>query len=134
MNTIKRVAAPAGADDCPADALMSDFRKNLNKANGDYSKNIEVSDSSITFWKEHADYIIKHGSSVIFQWDAIEEEDLPPLKIKVARKGDKWVLSYLKEYGEETTLIQGKRRKGKNTSGFIYLDKDEEVPKVGRKL
>ena len=134
MNTRKIVTAPAGNDDCPADALMSDFRKKINASRNDYSKNIEISDSAIGFWKDHADYIIKNAGSVEFIWDEIEEEQLPPLKIKVVRKYDKWYLSYLKEYGEETTLIQGKRRKGRNKEGSVFLDKEIEHPKSGRKL
>ena len=126
MNTNKTVSASAGNNDCPADALMMNFRKHISKSNGVYAKTIEISDSSIKFWKEHADSISDNGDSIIFQWDEILEEKLPPLKIKIVKKGEKWYLSYLKEYGEEITLIQGKKRKGKNKGGFIYLDKEEQ--------
>lgn len=129
MNKNKTIVAPAGLDDCPADALMMNFRKYLSDSDGEYAKTIEVSENSIKFWKEHADYVSNSGNSIIFQWDAIPEEELPPLKIKIFKKNEKWYLSYLKEYGEDITLIQGKRRKGKNKGGTIFLDKEVEQPK-----
>lgn len=121
----KRIVVSSGDNDCPADALMADFRRNLEKDFKDnYPKDIVVTQSALQFWKSHADIIKRENNHLTFQWYEIPEEELPPLKIVVFRTNNgEWRVSYLKEYGEDKLLIQGKRGKGSNKFGRVVLDK-----------
>ncbi len=124
----KKIVVPSGDNDCPADALMLDFRKNLEKEFGEkYPQNIEVTPNTLEFWKEHADIVKDGENNKTFQWYEIPEEELPPLKISVFKENNgNWRVSYLKEYGEDQLLIQGKQGKGSNKNGRIILDKYDE--------
>ena len=128
MKEVKRIITPPGDEDCPADVLMLDFRKYLqNKLNSaNYPKNIEIKGTVIKYLKEHADYYNESDNNIIFMWDDIPEEELPPLAIKLYKKNNKWYLLYLKEQGEDLLLIQGKQRKGMNKHGVIVVEKEEE--------
>lgn len=128
MNDIKNVVALSKEEDCPADALMLDYRKYLQDelTTNHYPKHTEVTKEAIKYWMNHADYYEETDNNITFMWDEIPEEELPPLKIKLFKQNDKWYLLYLKEYGEDQLLIQGKQRKGKNKFGTINLDKQEE--------
>ena len=113
-----------GADNCPADVLMADFRKALNE--NAYAKNIEFSSSCIAFFKEMADVFEETEDDIHVCYGIIEEENLPALEIKIRKKGGRYYLNFLKEYGEEeTTHIQGKSRKGRNkgVQESIYINK-----------
>lgn len=114
-----------GEDNCPADALMSDFRK-IAKETFDYQKNIEFSKNCIRFFKRMADIVEENYNNIIFAWDAIPESDLPPLIVKIRKEKGKYKLLYLKELGEEKTIIKGKQRKGKNKSGKLKIEKEGE--------
>lgn len=112
---------------CPGDVLMADFRRKVKNApKNSYSKRITISETSVKFWQEHADIIEENDDNITFYWDEIQEQELPPLKIKVRRGNGNYTLSYLKEYGEDELLIKGKQRKGKNKNGKIFLNKEEE--------
>lgn len=128
MDNKKSVIALPGEEFCPADELMMNYRRYLHeesKANN-YPKHIEVKNEAIKYWIKNADYYEKSDNNMLFMWDDIPEEELPPLKIKLYKQNEKWFLLYLKEYGEDNLLIQGKQRKGKNKYGSMYLDKKEE--------
>lgn len=119
----KKIFVNPGENNCPADALMSDFRKN---ASSNYPKNTIFSQSGIEFFKKMANqYIVaENGNELTFYWKAIPEEKLPPLKVKIRRFKGKYFLNYLKEYGKkEKTLIRGKRRKGKYKNGTVEIIK-----------
>lgn len=126
-NKDRIINVPTNEEECPADALMSDFRRKVKKApKKSYSKNVSISGTSVKFWQDHADIVNENEDYITFYWDEIKEEDLPPLKIKVRKGKDKCTLLYLKEYGkEEKLLIKGKPRKGKNKGGKIFLDKED---------
>lgn len=128
MDNKKSIIALPEEEFCPADELMMNYRKHLHEEskNNHYPKHIEVKNEAIKYWINHADYYEKSDNNMVFMWDEIPEEELPPLKIKLFKQNDKWFLSYLKEYGEDDLLIQGKQRKGKNKFGSMYLDKKEE--------
>lgn len=131
-NQIRKIKTPANEESCPADALMCDFRRKLQeKSISDYAKHTDISQSSIKYWMDHADLVIEENDSIIFSWDEILDKNLPPLKIKVKKGVKGYSLIYLKEYGEDHLLIQGKNRKGKNKNGINYLDKET---KKGRGL
>lgn len=122
----------SGDDDCPADALMSDFRRTLTE--NKYARNIEFSKSCIEFFREHADIVEEGDTDICFKWYAVPEEGLPPLKVKIAIRDGKYLLSYLKEYGEEPTKIQGKTRKGLNQKGgerILIIKKEKEIEQGG---
>lgn len=125
-NSDYEVKASADENDCSADRLMADFRKKVKSGNKkSYARHVDISETSINFWREHADIIEENEDNITFYWEEIEEEELPPLKIKIRKvKGD-YMLSYLKEYGEDKLLIRGKQRKGKNRRGKIFLNKEE---------
>ncbi len=114
-----------GKDNCPADALMYDFRKRANNTK-DYEKNIEFSKECIEFFKTMADIIEESEDNICFKWDEVIEKDLPPLIVKVRKLNGKYILQYLKELGEEEILIKGKQRKGKNKNGKIKVIKERE--------
>lgn len=114
-----------GDENCPADALMNDFRKRANSAN-DYAKNIEFSKSCIDFFKKMADIVEESDNIIKFRWYEIPEKELPALIVKVRQSNGKFYLQYLKELGEEKTIIKGKQRKGKNRNGKIEINKGEE--------
>lgn len=121
----KTIIVNPGEDNCPADALMSDFRKNICSK---YSRNITFSQAGIEFFKKMCDqYIVSgNGNIITFYWTAIPEEDLPPLKVKIVRQKGKYKLNYLKEYGEtEKTLIKGKQGKGRYKNGSVKIIKLE---------
>lgn len=115
-----------GKEDCPADALMTDFRKRANGNREEYSRNIEFSESCIEFFREMADIVEESEKNIQFRWYEIEDENLPPLIVKIRKSEGKYYLQYLKELGEEKTVIQGKQRKGKNKNGSISIKKDGE--------
>ena len=127
MKLINNIIVDSTEENCPADALLYDFRKHLKekKQVSKYPKKIEIGQNVIKYWKAHADYYEENDNNIVFLWDSIPEEDLPPLKIKIFKEKDKWLLLYLKEYGDDRILIQGKQRKGKNNNGSIKLDKEE---------
>ena len=125
-NQIEKILTPANEKACPADSLMYDFRKKLKNSVSNYANHIEISNSSIKYWKEHADDIIENNDNIIFGWREIPEEQLPPLKIKVKKNEKGYTLMYLKEYGNDKLLMQGKQRKGKNKHGIILLEKEIE--------
>ncbi len=126
MNDFKYILVPPGDDNCPADALMLDFRKSVYQKSPtvNYPKNIAISDSTIKYWKDHADYYEESSDNIIFMWHEIPKENLPPLVIKLFKKSNKWRLLYLKEFGEDHLLIKGKQRKGSNKYGSIVLEKE----------
>ena len=123
----------SGDDNCPADALMADFRKALSE--NKYAKNIEFSERCIQFFREHADIVEEEKTDICFMWYAVPEEELPPLKVKIAIRNSKYLLSYLIEYGEEQTKIQAKTRKGLNQKGGkrILIVKEEKDTKENQK-
>lgn len=123
---VKIIKASSEEEVCPADMLMHDFRKNIKNAVSKYANHIEISSSSIKYWKKHANIVLENEKNIIFSWEGIPEEQLPPLKIKVSKNQNGYTLVYLKEYGNDKLLIQGKQRKGKNENGIIYLDKEIE--------
>lgn len=114
-----------GEDNCPADALMSDFRTRAHNML-DYPKNIEFSKECIDFFRRMADVMEESKDNICFRWDEVLEKNLPPLIVKIRKINGKYVLQYLKELGEEQTLIKGKQRKGENKSGKIELIKERE--------
>ena len=121
----KIINVKEGEENCPADALMKDFRTRCI-GNNKYPKNIEFSESCINFFREMADIVEETENNIIFKWNEIkEEEDLPPLIVKIRISNGKYYLQFLKELGEEKTIISAKQRKGKNKKGKIYLNKGE---------
>lgn len=114
-----------GEDNCPADALMNDFRTRSNNIK-EYSKNVEFSKECIEFFKKMADIVEENEDNICFKWDEVIEKDLLPLIVKIRKIGGKYMLQYLKELGEEQTLIKGKQRKGKNKNGKIEVIKERE--------
>lgn len=114
-----------GEDNCPADALMSDFRKRAKETSA-YQKNIEFSENCIKFFREMADIVEESDDNVKFGWNAIPENDLPPLIVKIRKDKGKYKLQYLKELGEEKAIIKGKQRKGKNKNGKLKIEKEGE--------
>lgn len=120
--TKKIIEVNYGDDNCPADALMKDFR---NRAKGSkYPNNVEFSTSCVDFFKQMADVFEETENNITFKWEEIPEEELPPLIVKLRKKDGKYMLQYLKELGDETTLIKGKQRKGKNKNGQIKIIKE----------
>ena len=113
-----------GEDNCPNDALMRDFRSRAKSAK--YYKNVEFSQSCVDFFKQMADICEETEDNIIFKWDEVVEEELPPLIVKLRKKEGKYLLQYLKELGEEITLIKGKQRKGKNKNGQLKIEKENE--------
>lgn len=126
MNQEKREKVPEGEKNCPADVLMKLFRQEIRQ--GKFPRNIEFNENTIEFWKEQADGIEEGEEHIKFQWGEIEEENLPPLIVKVKKEGSIYRLVYLKELPEkeEKTIIQGKQRKGKNKYGKIVIEKEED--------
>ena len=123
-NKKRKIEVEFGDDNCPADALMKDFRERAKKS--DYAKNVEFSGSCVDFFKEMADVFEESEKNIVFKWDEIPEEELPPLIVKLRKKDGKYLLQYLKELGDEVTLIKGKQRKGRNKNGQIKVIKKEE--------
>jgi len=113
----------SGEESCPADALMTDFRKRAKDAKN-YPHNIEFSSRSIEFFRQMADTVEESEKNIKFQWDAIPEEELPPLIVKIRINKGRYYLQYLKEIGEDVTLIQCKARKGKNKNGKMKIIKE----------
>lgn len=111
----------SGEENCPADALMKDFRNRAK--NSKYPKNVEFSSSCVDFFKRMADIFDETEDNITFKWDEIPEEELPPLIVKLRKKDGRYILQYLKEVGDETILIKGKQRKGKNKNGKIMIIK-----------
>lgn len=114
-----------GEDNCPADALMNNFRTRAHNML-DYPKNIEFSKECIDFFREMADVIEESNDNICFRWDEVLEKNLPPLIVKIRKLNGKYVLQYLKELGEKEILIKGKQRKGKNKNGKIEVIKERE--------
>lgn len=114
-----------GEDNCPADALMNDFRTRAHNML-DYPKNIEFSKECIEFFKKMADIIEESEDNICFKWEEVFDKNLPPLIVKIRKSNDKYMLQYLKELGEKETLIKGKQRKGKNKNGKIEIIKERE--------
>lgn len=112
----------SGNENCPSDELMNHFRKRVKK-NIKYPKNIEFSKPSIDFFRKHADIIEESETYIKFKWNEIPQEELPPLIVKIRKDKTKYYLQYLKELGEEKTIIKGKQRKGKNKYGKIKINK-----------
>ena len=125
-NSNRIIDVESGDENCPADALMIDFRKKANLGKETYSKNIEFSETCIDFFRKMADIVEEYEKNIKFRWYEIEEEELPPLIVKIRKNKGRYYLQYLKELGEEKTLIKGKQRKGKNKNGKILIEKEEE--------
>lgn len=129
------INVPEGDDYCPSDALMNDFRKNIDKFI-DYPKNIEFSSTSVDFFKKMANEVMENEDNIQFNWYDIPESDLPPLTVNLRKANGKYFLQYLKEYGEfygrENTVIDCKQRKGKNKFGKIEVKKYVEGDKPTR--
>ncbi len=123
-NKSEKINVEYGDENCPADALMSDFRK---RAKGiiNYPQNIEFSARSIEFFRKNADIVEENEGHIKFRWYEVPEEELPPLIVKIRKDKGKYYLQYLKELGEEKTIIKGKQRKGKNRYGKMQIDKEE---------
>lgn len=119
-------------ENCPADALMANFRKKIKEANEkDYQKNIEFSNGCVNFFKDMADVVEESDKYIEFNWEDVPDKDLPYLTVKIRKSNGKFYLQYLKEHGEEELVIKGKQRKGKNKNGKIqvrknYPEKDKE--------
>ncbi len=119
-------------ENCPADALMANFRKKIKEANEkDYQKNIEFSNGCVNFFKDMADVVEESDKYIEFNWEDVPDKDLPSLTVKIRKSNGKFYLQYLKEHGEEELVIKGKQRKGKNKNGKIqvrknYPEKDKE--------
>lgn len=119
-------------ENCPADALMANFRKKIKEANEkDYQKNIEFSNGCVNFFKDMADVVEESDKYIEFNWEDVPNKDLPSLTVKIRKSNGKFYLQYLKEHGEEELVIKGKQRKGKNKNGKIqvrknYPEKDKE--------
>ncbi len=91
-----------------------------------YPQNIEFSLRSIEYFRNNANEIQETESYIEFKWYEIPEENLPPLIVKIRENKGKYYLQYLKELGEDRTIIKGKQRKGKNKNGKIQVEKEEE--------
>ncbi|MCX4303935.1 MAG: hypothetical protein K1W33_07565 [Clostridia bacterium] len=119
-------------ENCPADALMANFRKKIKEAKEkDYQKNIEFSNGCVNFFKDMADVVEESDKYIEFNWEDVPNKDLPSLTVKIRKSNGKFYLQYLKEHGEEELVIKGKQRKGKNKNGKIqvrknYPEKDKE--------
>lgn len=119
-------------ENCPADALMANFRKKIKEAKEkDYQKNIEFSNGCVNFFKDMADVVEESDKYIEFNWEDVPDKDLPSLTVKIRKSNGKFYLQYLKEHGEEELVIKGKQRKGKNKNGKIqvrknYPEKDKE--------
>lgn len=116
----------AGDENCPADALMENFRKRIHSTSSNYPKNIEFSENSINFFRNMADITEESEQHIKFCWFEISDQELPPLIIKIRKYKGKYYLQFLKELGEEKLIIKGKQRKGKNKNGKIEIDKEKE--------
>lgn len=101
-----------GEHNCPADKLLADFRQALDENR--YAKNIEFSRSCMDFFEQMADIYQETDDNVYVFYSEIPEQNLPPLEFKMRKEEGKYFLQYMKEYGDETTHIKGKARKGKN--------------------
>lgn len=102
-------------ENCPADALMANFRKKIKEAKEkDYQKNIEFSNGCVNFFKDMADVVEESDKYIEFNWEDVPNKDLPSLTVKIRKSNGKFYLQYLKEHGEEELVIKGKQRKGKN--------------------
>lgn len=115
---------------CPADALMADFRKILDQ--NKYAKNIEFSATCVEFFKDRADVVEEGSDHIRFVWDEVPEEELPVLEVKVRKQEGKFFLSYLKEFGDEPTRIDGKSSKGKNKGvdeKIVIIKRESLAPK-----
>jgi len=126
----KKIVVPPNENECPADALMKQFREELKKRKNkdSFSKNIELTDICIRYWKINCDIkeISEDGRSITFWWDEVPEKKLPPLQIKVRKEKGKYQLVYLKEFGEDRSKIAGiVRGHGRMTEGTITLDKQQ---------
>ena len=119
-------------ENCPADALMANFRKKIKEAKEkDYQKNIEFSNGCVNFFKDMADVVEESDKYIEFNWEDVPNKDLPSLTVKIRKSNGKFYLQYLKEHGEEEIVINGKQRKGKKKNGKIqvrknYPEKDKE--------
>jgi len=125
-NSRRIINVESGDENCPADALMIDFRKRAILGKDKYSKNIEFSETCIDFFRKMADIVEEYDKNIKFRWYEIEEEELPPLVVNIRKNKGRYYLQYLKELGEEKTVIKGKQRKGKNKNGNLLVEKDEE--------
>lgn len=114
-----------GENNCPADALMYDFRTRANNIR-DYAKDIEFSKECIEFFKTMSDIVEESDDNICFKWNEVIEKDLPPLIVKIRKVNGKYILQYLKELGKKETLIKGKQRKGRNKNGKIEVIKERE--------
>ena len=95
MENSKRIIhIEAGDDNCPADALMIDFRKRANAGSKEYSRNIEFSETCIDFFRKMADIVEEHEKNIKFKWYEIEDEELPPLIVKIRKDKGKYCKIY----------------------------------------
>lgn len=121
------IDVPSDDENCPADALMANFRKKIKEANEkDYQKNVEFTKGCINFFKDMADVIEESDKYIEFNWYDVPQDELPPLTVKIRKNNGKFYLQYLKEHGEEELVIKGKQRKGKNKNGKIQVRKKYE--------
>lgn len=80
-NLVKKINVSSDENLCPADALMYDFRKEISKNfNVEYARHINISNSSVKYWENHADLVIENDEILTFFWDEIKELQLPPFK------------------------------------------------------
>lgn len=114
-----------GEDNCPADAVIYDFRIRAHKM-VDYPKNIEFSKESIDFFRKMADIVEESENNICFKWYEVPEQDLLPLIVKLRKSKGKFLMQYIKEIGEKGVEIKGKQRKGKNINGKIKVIKQIE--------
>ena len=124
-NKIDIINVEYGEDNCPADALMNDFRTRAHNMLN-YPKNVEFSKECIEFFKKMADIVDESENNMCFKWDEVPDKDLPPLIVKIRKLNDKYILQYLKKKKKKETLIKGRQRKGKNKNGKIEVIKERE--------
>ena len=85
-------------ENCPADALMANFRKKIKEAKEkDYQKNIEFSNGCVNFFKDMADVVEESDKYIEFNWEDVPNKDLPSLTVKIRKSNGKFYLQYLKE-------------------------------------
>lgn len=114
------------AEACPGDELMKRYRRNPEELR----KNVFFSKTSIKFFKNMADVVEEDKRIITFFWDAIPEENLPSLKIKVQREREKYRLLYLKEkvnYEERQNEFKGRVTLNMNQSNLRKLSKGNVI-------
>ena len=124
-NNTELISVKYGYENCPADALMNNFRKKVNKKSS-YPQNIQFSKNIIDFFREMANIVEESENHIKFRWYEDPVDKLPPLIVKIRKSNGKYYLQYLKELGTDKLIIKGKQRKGKNKNGKIKMYKEEE--------